>query len=194
MTVPFVMVGGVPGAGKSTLLTQLAASGVPARIVDPDPIRRWFARRAPGLAYVRYRWLVHLLAAGWALGLLLAGPSRGPLLVHDPATRPRRRVAVGRLARALGWTPRLVFIDVSRADAVRGQAVRGRMVASFDRHWARWEQQRPVLRAAAALTGRHGPWHLLITDREGAATLPAATWTGEAPAPHARAEEVPAGT
>jgi predicted kinase len=141
-----VVLGGVPGAGKSTVLRRLRRRpGV--RVLDPDghrdALRRNVGRVVP---YRAYRPVVHTLHAVDVLGALLLGPRRtdGVLVVHDPATRPRRTTALLRLARARGWRPALVFVDTPREAALAGQHARGRVLASrsFDGHWRRWSQQR----------------------------------------------------
>lgn len=68
-------------------------------------------------------------------------------MVHDPATRPHRRTALAQLARFRGWTPALVYVDIDRAGARRGQVACGRVVraSSFDGHWRRWLRLRPLL-------------------------------------------------
>ena len=124
-----VVVGGVPGAGKSTALTAYA--GDPGVVVlDPDPIR----------ARLRWRPLVHAVhqLAVWLT--VLAGPGDRTLLVHDTATRRRRRDSLLRLASWRGWEVTLLLLDVTRSDALTGQHARGRVVSppEFERHWARW--------------------------------------------------------
>ncbi len=163
------MVGGVPGAGKSTAIRAVAlACGVP--VVDPDQVRTWLARRLPaGTPYRRYRPLVHVVHTLRVLAAVAAGGDR-VLVVHDPSTRPARRVLFARLARAAGWRPTLVLVDATRSSARAGQLRRGRVVDpdSFDRHWQRWQ----VLRSE--VLGGRGPsdaadWdRLLLVDRSAA--------------------------
>jgi len=155
-----IVVGGVPGAGKSTLLARIA-DDVPAGVVlDPDRYRRAFARRLPSwVPYTTYRWVVHALhAVATVLNLLRRPRSDTPLLVHDTATRERRRETLGLLARLRGWDPVLVAVDVSLSEALDGQLDRGRVVRpeGFVRHWERWTAQRSAL--AAADGGPRGPW------------------------------------
>lgn len=132
-----IVVGGVPGAGKSTAIRRyVGASGV--RVLDPDRFRPRLRRRA----------LVHLVHQVLVWSAVLLGPRAvGTLLIQDTATRRRRREALLRLARWRGWDVRLVLVEVSRADALAGQAVRGRMTpeASFERHWSRWLRLRADL-------------------------------------------------
>jgi hypothetical protein len=155
-----IVVGGVPGAGKSTLLARIADDVPGGVVLDPDRYRRGFARRLPSWApYATYRWAVHTLHAVAALLYLLRGPrSDAPLLVHDTATRERRRETLGLLARMRGWDPVLVAVDVSLAEALDGQLDRGRVVRpeGFVRHWERWTTQRSAL--AAVDGGPRGPW------------------------------------
>lgn len=138
-----VVVGGVPGAGKSTaVMRHLGALGV--RVLDPDLLRGRLPRR----------WMVHTLHQLLVWGSVLIGPRvMGTLLIQDTATRRGRREALLRLARRRGWRVHLVLVDVSRADALAGQAARGRVVgaASFDRHWQRWTGMRADLSRACAV-------------------------------------------
>lgn len=155
-----IVVGGVPGAGKSTLLARVADDVPRTVVLDPDRYRRGIARRLPSFVpYVAYRWAVHTLHAVETMARLARGPrSLAPLLVHDTATRARRRETLGLLARLRGWDPVLVAVDVSLAEALDGQLDRGRVVQpeEFVRHWERWTTQRSAL--AAADGGPRGPW------------------------------------
>jgi hypothetical protein len=98
---------------------------------------------------------------------VVRGPrSTAPLLVHDTATRGRRRLALGLLAKLRGWDPVLVAVDVSLADALDGQLDRCRVVRphEFVRHWERWTAQRSVFAAAGG--GPLGPWsHVYLLAR-----------------------------
>lgn len=140
--VPFVLVGGLPGAGKTTLLHRAALRMPRLRVLDPERHRDRFARLADGrLPYRSYRPLVHALHAAQVLGRLLAGPGDGrPLVVHEPATRPRRNAALAALARARGWRPVLLVLDVDPEQALAGQQARGRVLrsGSFRGHCERW--------------------------------------------------------
>jgi hypothetical protein len=147
-----VVVGGVPGAGKSTALRPYGADRS-VLVLDPDAVRD----------RLRWRPLVHLVhqLAVWLV--VLAGPGDRVLLVHETATRRRRRESLLRLASWRGWEPTLVLVDVGRADALLGQHDRGRMVdpAAFDRHWRRWLRLRRDLDTGA---------RTLVVDRDGVAS------------------------
>ncbi|MCP2265385.1 hypothetical protein APR03_002741 [Promicromonospora thailandica] len=165
-----IVVGGVPGAGKSTLLDQVGRDVPRSVVLDPDRHRRRIACRLPSwVPYGAYRWAVHGLHAVETVARVVRGPRTSvPLLVHDTATRPVRRRALGLLARARGWEPVLVAVDVSLTDALDGQLDRGRVVRpqQFVRHWERWTVQRPRLTAVA--DGARGPWsdvHVLSRAR-----------------------------
>lgn len=174
---PFVLVGGVPGAGKSTALARVAAARPAVRVVDTEASRRrWRDVLGPRVPYALYRPLVHARHGVLQLGALLAGPAGGTagLCVHDPATRPVRRAVLALLARARGWDPVLVVVDVDREAALAGQVARGRVVRprAFARHWRRWDAQRGRLRAAAASGSPHGGWSRVhVAPRREAATL-----------------------
>jgi predicted kinase len=168
-----LLVGGVPGAGKTTAIARVAADRPDVDALDPEAFRDRIARLLPaGTAYATYRPLVHVLHALWVLVVLLRGPVPGrTLVVHDPATRPRRRRLFAWLARSRGWEPVLLYVDVPRVQAETGQVLRGRVVdpASFAGHWSRWEALRGELAATPdRLDGAR--WsEVLVTDREGAA-------------------------
>ncbi len=159
-TALLVVVGGVPGAGKSTLLEHVGADVPRAVVLDPDRHRRRIAARLPSFVpYATYRWAVHALHTVATVLYLVRGPRSGrPLLLHDTATRERRRDLLGLLARWSGWDPVLVAVDVSLGDALDGQLDRGRVVQpdEFVRHWERWTAQRSMLASAAG--GPQGPW------------------------------------
>ena len=165
-----VLVGGVPGAGKTTAIARVAAELSTVDALDPELFRDRLRRLLPeGTAYAAYRPLVHVLHALRVLVLLLRGPVPGrTLVVHDPATRPRRRWLFAWLARSRGWDPGLVYVDVPRALAETGQVLRGRVVdpASFAGHWVRWEElRREVTGAPDALDD--ALWSdVVLTDRE----------------------------
>ena len=159
----FVLVGGVPGAGKTTVMTALAAARPGVTTVDPDRARRWLSAVLPaGIPYARYRPLVHVWSTLTVLALVLRGPTdrRRALVVHDPATRRGRRTWTGRLARWRRWDPVLVVVDVSRGAALQGQLARRRVLGAraFDRHWQRWETERPHLIALSHHGRGEGPW------------------------------------
>lgn len=164
-----VLVGGVPGAGKSTAIEVVAAERPDVDVIDSDLVRRWLRRRLPArLPYRRFRWLVHTVTVLWTFAALLRGPRLGrQLLVHDPSTRPRRRELFARVARRRGWRSILVLVDVTRADAQRGQHDRQRVVRpeAFDRHWARWVAlRREVIETGDGLDG--GRWsRVRMVDR-----------------------------
>jgi predicted kinase len=143
-----VLVGGLPGAGKSTAIQRATAGRTDVDVIDSDTVRRWLRSRLPnGLPYGRFRWLVHTVTVIWMAVALVRGPRFGRrLVVHDPSTRPRRRRAFAGLARLRRWSPVLMLVDVSRAEALQGQRDRHRIVrpAAFDRHWTRWQQLRQL--------------------------------------------------
>jgi predicted kinase len=128
-----LLVAGLPGAGKSTLLARL-----PRRpglvLLDSDAQRVALARRFPGLAYRRYRPLVHLLHR---LALVRAACSATrTVVVHLPATAASTRAAVALLALLTGRTAHLLWVHAEAAEALRGQRERGRVVpaGSFAGH------------------------------------------------------------
>ena len=168
-----VLVGGVPGAGKTTAIARVAGELPWVDALDPETFRVGLSRVLPEkTGYAAYRPLVHTLHALRVLLVLLRGPCPGrTLVVHDPATRPRRRWLFAWLARMRGWDPVLVYVDVPRALAETGQVLRGRVVdpVSFAGHWARWEALRGEL-AGRPDTLDGARWsEVVLTDRERAA-------------------------
>lgn len=163
-----VVVGGVPGAGKTTAIARATSGLDGVRPVDPEHVSGWLRNRLPArLPYRAYRWLVHLLHTLRVLAYLVLGPSGGRrLVVHDPGTRPGRRSLFLGLARLAGWRIALVYIDVERAAAQDGQRRRGRIVRSFDHHWASWQRLRPAL-ARDSARGWDEP--VVLVSREAAA-------------------------
>lgn len=182
-----VLVGGVPGAGKTTAIARVAAELPAVDALDPESFTEVLRRRLPkDTEYAAYRPLVHTLHALHVLLVLLRGPVPGrTLVVHDPATRPRRRRLFAWLARSRGWEPVLLYVDVPRVLAETGQVLRGRVVdpVSFAGHWSRWEALRGEL-AGAPDTLDGARWsEVLVTDRARAAGLlrqaivdPNSTW------------------
>lgn len=136
---PFVLLGGVPGAGKSTALQALGEVRADVKTLDSAQQRTWMRRFARRLPYRAYRPLVHAAHLAAVLVAVLRGPARGPLVVHDTATRGWVRAGLAALALRRGWRPALLFLQTPDADALAGQRERGRLVsrASFRRHRAR---------------------------------------------------------
>ena len=169
-----VLVGGVPGAGKSTALALIARDVPSATVLDPDQIREVIRHRLPDWVPNRaYRPMVHAIHSVRVLAALLSGPVRDrTLLVHDPATRSRRRWLFAWFARRCGWDPVLVFLEVSRALAEQGQVQRGRVLDpdSFRGHWIRWERLRSELRAAPSGLDAALWSDVVLTDRSTAVT------------------------
>jgi predicted kinase len=120
-----VIVGGIPGAGKTTFLARTVRPGN-ARVLDSAQVRRRLrARLGRRVPYALYRPLVHAihLLCVWRA---LAG--RGPVVIHDCATRgPLRRLMLRRAARA-GRPVCLLLLEVDPVVARGGQHARGRLV------------------------------------------------------------------
>jgi len=131
-----VLVAGVPGVGKSTLLRRLPARPE-VRVLDSEAQRERLRRLLPSVRYPRLRPWVHLLHRAAVVGAACGGART--VVVHLPATGPGLRRAVRGLARLTGRAPHLLWIEAPPAEALRGQAERGRLVegGSFARHVAR---------------------------------------------------------
>jgi hypothetical protein len=120
-----LLVAGMPGAGKSTLLASLPGS--PELVVlDSDEHRLALARRLPGIAYRRYRPLVHLrhriavVRAAWS-----ATPT---VVVHLPATDAATRP--GRPARRADRAHRAPALAARRSRGGAARAARARPVGA----------------------------------------------------------------
>ncbi len=122
-----LLVAGMPGAGKSTLL-----AGVPPRpgltVLDSDAHRVALGRRLPGLAYRRYRPLVHLLHRAALVRAACSGART--VVVHLPATAASTRAAIVLLAALTGRAAHLLWVHVDPDEALGGQRDRGRVVPS----------------------------------------------------------------
>lgn len=168
---PLVVVGGLPGSGKSTAMARVreavGTGAVPhgTRVLDSAEVRARLRVTLGAVPYPLVRALVHtghwlqMLAAAWSV--------RGPLVVHETATRRRARAAFVLLAAVAGRPLRLVWIETDPGTARAGQVLRGRVVrgGSFARHVRRVARRHP---ADAARTGR-GWQQVVVTGREGAA-------------------------
>lgn len=133
-----VVLAGIPGAGKTTLLRRVFAGNNDVRVYDSAHIRdRWMPVLGV-LPYALWRPLVHLV---YYVSLLTAmRPGRGPLVIHDCATRPWARHLIGWRARNAGLPLHLVLLDVPGDVARSGQWARGRVVrsTSMETHCRRW--------------------------------------------------------
>jgi len=149
-----VLLAGIPGAGKSTLLRRVFAGNDDVRVYDSAHIRdRWMPVLGV-LPYALWRPVVHLV---YYVTLLTAmRPGRGPLVIHDCATRPWARTLIGWRARQAGLPLHLILLDVPGDVARSGQWARGRVVrsASMETHCRRWPD---VVRKAASDPGRVVP-------------------------------------
>ncbi|NMH98878.1 ATP-binding protein [Pseudonocardia sp. K10HN5] len=157
-----VLVAGMPGAGKSTLLAGLPVQEGVA-VLDSQAHRDALARLLPpGTPYRRYRPLVHLLHRLAIVRAALAGAPT--VLVHLPATGALTRSAIALLAALTGRAAQLVWLDVDPADALRGQAQRGRVVpaGSFAGHAERAAGMAERLRSGEPPAGWAG---VTVVDR-----------------------------
>ncbi len=138
-----VVLAGIPGAGKTTLLRRLYPVGRDydgVRVYDSERLR---AQWMPVLGAVPYAWwrpLLHL--AYYVLALKAMRRARGPMVLHDCATRPWVRQLIGWRAKRAGLPLHLVLLDVPGDVARDGQWVRGRVVraGSMATHCRRWPE------------------------------------------------------
>lgn len=142
----FVVVGGVPGAGKSTLLHRVRVTSPRGvfSVRDPEDIRTRWERLLGGRRGYRYwRPLVYL---EHYFRLLLALAGRKTIVLHDTATRGWARRVLGALALLSGRPAVLLWLNVSLAESLDGQRIRGRSVPdrTLRRHWRRWSRLRPI--------------------------------------------------
>lgn len=146
-----VVLAGIPGAGKSTFLRRVFADNNAqntVRVLDSAHIRERWMPTLGAIPYAFWRPLVHLV---YYVTLLSAiRPGRGPLVIHDCATRPWARRLIGWRARNAGLPLHLILLDVPGDVARSGQWARGRVVrsASMETHCRRWPDV--VAKAAGA--------------------------------------------
>nr|WP_223837686.1 AAA family ATPase [Streptomyces venezuelae] len=120
-----VVVSGLPGGGKSTLIKR----AVRDIGIDSQDVRERWEHRMPGsLPYALYRPLVRI--AHYA-GLARALRSGRSVVVHDCGTQAWVRGLLARTARRRGRALHLLLLDASPAEALSGQAARGRGVSAY---------------------------------------------------------------
>jgi hypothetical protein len=134
-----VVLAGIPGAGKTTLLRRLFPVGGDYQGVQVFDSERLRAQWKPVLGPVPYPWwrpLLHLTYYFKALSAM----RKGPMVLHDCATRPWVRRLIGWRARRSGLQVHLVLLDVPGDVARSGQWARGRVVrsGSMETHCRRW--------------------------------------------------------
>ncbi|TQM56510.1 AAA domain-containing protein [Halopolyspora algeriensis] len=141
-----VVLAGLPGAGKSTLLGKTVATA-PVPVLDPEQVHRVLGAVLPArLPYRRYRAVVHLVHRLRIAWHCVSAP--GPVVAHEPSTRPTTRAMLIVLARLTRRRRLLVWVHAGTFEALSGQRERGRLVGarSFARHVERAERLREMLR------------------------------------------------
>ncbi|MFG2299086.1 AAA family ATPase [Streptomyces sp. NPDC048603] len=122
-----VVVSGLPGGGKSTLIKRTVAEE-DAAIDSQDVRERWEHRMPAALPYGLYRPLVRIAHYAGLARVLRSGRS---VVVHDCGTQAWVRGLLARAARRRGRDLHLVLLDASPAEALSGQAARGRGVTAY---------------------------------------------------------------
>src|SRR5437763_6200387 len=151
-----LVVAGLPGAGKTTMLHH-AAPGL--AVLDSDQVRARLAAVVPAVPYRCYRPVVHAWHRLRVVGRAVA--VAGPIVVHEPSTRASTRALLALVGGLTGRPVRLLFLDVTAAEALAGQRSRGRLVRprSFARHVRRvgkWRGEVVGSRGAAGGGGVEG--------------------------------------
>ncbi|MFI6764987.1 AAA family ATPase [Streptomyces sp. NPDC050355] len=126
-----VVVSGLPGSGKSTLLWRWSKV---ASVIDPRVVHVACEAVMPTwLPYAVYRPWARWRYFRWLRSAVRGG---GPLLVHDCGGRPWMRRWLARRVGPQGRELHLVLLDVGMAEALAGQAARGRWApqSAFARH------------------------------------------------------------
>ncbi len=126
-----VVVSGLPGSGKSTLLWRWSKA---ALVIDPRVVHVACEAMMPTwLPYAVYRPWARWRYFRWLRSAVRGG---GPLLVHDCGGRPWMRRWLAGSAGRQGRELHLVLLDVGMAEALAGQAARGRWAprSAFTRH------------------------------------------------------------
>lgn len=144
-----LVVAGLPGAGKTTMLDHAAPGLV---VLDSDQVRTRLAAAVPAVPYRCYRPVVHAWHRARVVRSALA---RGPIVVHEPSTRASTRALLALVGALSGRPVRLLFLDVTAAQALAGQRSRGRVVRrrSFARHVRRVGRWRAGLLAERVPAG-----------------------------------------
>ncbi|MFE6833556.1 AAA family ATPase [Streptomyces sp. NPDC057705] len=160
-----VVVSGLPGGGKSTLIKRAAAEG--GAVDSQDTRERWERLMPAALPYAVYRPLVRA-AHYWGLWRLLR--SGASVVVHDCGTQSWVRGLLAAAARRRGRALHLLLLDSSPAEALSGQAARGRRVSAyaFARHRGAVGR---LLREAEAGRPPRGCASVTLLDRASAATV-----------------------
>ncbi|MFE9635391.1 AAA family ATPase [Streptomyces sp. NPDC006463] len=160
-----VVVSGLPGGGKSTLIKRAAAGG--GAIDSQDTRERWERRMPRTLPYAVYRPLVRG-AHYWGLWRTLR--SGTSMIVHDCGTQSWVRGLLAAVARRRGRALHLLLLDSSPAEALAGQAARGRRVSAyaFARHRGAVTR---LLRAAEAGHPPAGCASATLLDRASASAV-----------------------
>lgn len=147
-----LVVAGLPGAGKSTMLGR-AADGL--TVLDSDQVRAKMSALLPAATPYRfYRPIVHV----WQrMRVARAALGRGPVIVHDPSTRATTRAWLVALGVVTRRPVRMLWLDVTAEQAIRGQLSRGRVLhrRTFERHVRRAARMREALLADQVPTGWH---------------------------------------
>lgn len=179
-----VVISGLPGGGKSTLLRRLEAREGPPRRIDSQDVRESWQRRLPYVPYAVVRPLVRL---EHYLRLWRALRSSSSVAVHDCGQRAWVRRWLAWAAGRAGRDLHMLFLDVTEAEALRGQRSRGRTVsyAAFVRHRRAMAQLREELLRGRLPTGCRS---VVLLDRVAARMATGIVFETEVP--HA-AVEVP---
>ncbi|HEY0496389.1 MAG TPA: AAA family ATPase [Kutzneria sp.] len=161
-----LVVAGLPGAGKSTLLGRLSGD---IAVLDPDQVRARLAAWLPaGTRYRYYRPIVHvwqrLRVTGAALG-------SGPMIVQEPSTRATTRAWLVLLGAVTGRRVRMLWLEVTPEQALKGQHNRGRVLGrrTFERHVRRSARLRETLLAERVPVGWHSAQVLTRTAADATA-------------------------
>lgn len=146
-----LVVAGLPGAGKSTMLGHAAGA---LTVLDPDQVRARLSVLLPATPYRWYRPIVHV----WQrIRVARAACGRGPLIVHEPSTRATTRAWLVALGAVTRRPVRMLWLDVTAEQAIRGQRSRGRVLhrRTFARHVRRAARVREILVEQRTPAGWH---------------------------------------
>ena len=164
-----VLIGGLPGAGKTTLLRRVLAERLPGVVgLDAEQVVDGWRAGGVRLPYRVLRPWVHLVHRRRVQRAV-----RGPapvVVVTDPLTSRRRRVALVAAAAAEGRQVRVLLVRAAGEEALAGQQARGRTVPAraMRRHLRRWSA---TLAAFRAPEGVPGVRRTVVVDRSEVAGL-----------------------
>jgi predicted kinase len=131
-----LVVAGTPASGKTTLIERTAP--VDAHVVHPDDVRERLEAEAGVEGYDPSFWRPAWLELQESMGASL--DQGRPVILHSTCLQRWQQDQATDLARSHGCEAHVLFLDVSLATCLEGQARRERQVPEdvIEEHAARW--------------------------------------------------------